>query len=107
MRMISPWLLMSLLAHLSTALHLFVAHSDSLIGIKQPFTLVMDGDDCPYDPCYFTVTLSGDKIADGTYENVLKTLDVTVSDPGPTDVVVVFSDRTMDSQIPYSGTLLF
>ena len=98
-------LLLLLLLHHVTPLHVFVSSQSRDLLVKQTFSLVVEGEDCPYDPCYFTVRINKVVVASGEYDNSTMSTDITVSTPGHTKLVVVFSDDGTKSELVYPATL--
>ena len=79
------FLLFPLILLLSTtsSLHVFPSHSTCHVTTRQTFSLVMEGDDCPYTPtCYYKVLLNGTVHSTGVYQNALKSVPVSVLSPG-------------------------
>ena len=76
------FLLLLLLASTCSSLHIFLSHSSSHVYTRQSFSLLLDGDDCPYTPCYFAVFLNGTEHSTGLYQNTVKRVSVTVTIPG-------------------------
>ncbi|KAL5263371.1 hypothetical protein ACHWQZ_G008665 [Mnemiopsis leidyi] len=91
----------------TTSLHVFVSSNSPHLLTKQTFSLVVEGDDCPFNPCFYSLRLEGEQLASGQYVNDGTTpmsIDVVVSTPGEHRIMMVFSDDITESDLPYGLT---
>ena len=84
---------------------MFVSSESPHLITKHTFSLVLQGHDCPYNPCYFSIRNDKKVLATGQYENSTKSVDVIISKPGETKIMVIFSDNNAVSDLPYGSSL--
>ena len=91
----------------TTSLHVFVSSNSPHLLTKQTFSLLVEGNDCPFNPCFYSLRLEGEQLASGQYVNDGTTpmsIDVVVSTPGEHRIMMVFSDDISESDLPYGST---
>ena len=108
-RMKPPLLTLLLLTlTLPTApLHVFISSNSPHLLTKQTFSLVVEGDDCPFSPCYYSLSLEKKVLASGEYVHNSTSplsIDLVVTTPGETRIMMVFSDDITESNLPYGST---